>query len=49
MLMCVSMHKKEFFDRMWKFSMEFMYMKEGFFKGYFAWCNAKQKMGKILF
>ena len=31
MLMSVLMDKKEFFDRMWKFSMEFMYMKEGFF------------------
>ena len=40
MLMCVLMDKKEFFDRMWKFSMEFMYMKEGFFKGYFAWSVA---------
>ena len=41
MLMCVMLDvdadKKEYFDRMWKFAMDFMYMDEGFMKGYFAW------------
>lgn len=40
MLMCVLMDKKEYFDRMWKFSQEFMYMDEGFLRGYFAWSVA---------
>lgn len=37
MMMCVLMDKKEYFDRMWKFAQEFMYMDEGFLRGYFAW------------
>ena len=44
MLMCVMLDvdgdKKEYFDKMWKFAVEFMYMDEGFFKGYFAWSVA---------
>ncbi|MCR4734475.1 MAG: xylanase [Treponema sp.] len=44
MLMSVMMDvdgdKKEYFDRMWKFAMDFMYMDEGFLKGYFAWSVA---------
>ena len=40
MLMCVLMDKKEYFDKMWKFSMDFMYMDEGYLKGYFAWSVA---------
>ena len=40
MMMCVMMDKKEYFDRMWKFSQEFMYMNEGWLKGYFAWSVA---------
>ncbi|MCQ2575430.1 MAG: glycosyl hydrolase family 8 [Treponema sp.] len=40
MMMAVMMNNKEMFDRMWKFSMEFMYMNEGFLKGYFAWSVA---------
>lgn len=37
MMMCVMMDKKDYFDRMWKFSHDFMYMREGYMKGYFAW------------
>ncbi len=44
MLMCVMLDvdgdKKEYFDRMWKFAMDFMYMDEGYMKGYFAWSVA---------
>ena len=40
MMMCVLMDKKEYFDRLWKFAMEFMYMDEGFLRGYFAWSVA---------
>lgn len=40
MLMCVLMDKKDYFDRMWKFAQEFMYMDEGFLRGYFAWSVA---------
>lgn len=40
MIMSVMMDRKDIFDRMWKFSMEFMYMDEGFLKGYFAWSVA---------
>lgn len=40
MMMAVMMNRKDIFDRMWKFSMEFMYMTEGPFKGYFAWSVA---------
>lgn len=40
MMMCVLMNKKEYFDRLWKFAMEFMYMDEGFLRGYFAWSVA---------
>lgn len=40
MLMCVLMNRKDYFDRMWKFAIDFMYMDEGFMKGYFAWSVA---------
>lgn len=40
MMMCVLMDRKEYFDRMWKFAMDFMYMDEGFMRGYFAWSVA---------
>ena len=40
MLMNVLMDRKEYFDRMWKFAMEFMYMNEGKLAGYFAWSVA---------
>lgn len=40
MLMSVLMNRKDIFDKMWKFSIEFMYMNEGFLRGYFAWSVA---------
>lgn len=40
MLMCLLMNRKDFFDRMWKFAVDFMYMNEGYMKGYFAWSVA---------
>ncbi|MCQ2612322.1 MAG: glycosyl hydrolase family 8 [Treponemataceae bacterium] len=40
MMMCVMMDRQDYFDRLWKFAMEFMYMEEGPFKGYFAWSVA---------
>lgn len=40
MMMCVMMDRKDYFDRMWKFSHDFMYMDEGPLKGYFAWSVA---------
>lgn len=40
MMMCVLMDRKDLFDRLWKFSLDFMYMDEGPLKGYFAWSVA---------
>lgn len=40
MMMCVLMDRKDLFDRLWKFSLDFMYMTEGPLKGYFAWSVA---------
>lgn len=40
MMMCVLMNRKDLFDRLWKFSLDFMYMDEGPLKGYFAWSVA---------
>ena len=37
MMMCVQLDKKEEFDRLWKWSMTYMYMDYGWNKGYFAW------------
>lgn len=37
MMMAVQMDKKEVFDRLWKWTKTYMYMKEGPFKGYFCW------------
>ena len=37
MMMCVQLDKKEEFDRLWKWTNEYMYMRSGFHKGYFAW------------
>ncbi len=35
--MCVQMNKKEEFDRLWKWTMTYMYMESGWNKGYFRW------------
>lgn len=37
MMMCVQLDKKEEFDRIWKWSMTYMYMQDGPCAGYFAW------------
>ncbi len=37
MMMCVQLDKKEEFDRLWKWSMTYMYMTKGPCAGYFAW------------
>ena len=37
MMLCVQLGKKEEFDRIWKWSMTYMYMTEGRHAGYFAW------------
>ncbi|MDQ8733571.1 glycosyl hydrolase family 8 [Paenibacillus sp. LHD-38] len=40
MMMAVQMDRKDFFDRIWKWTMTYMYMNEGENAGYFAWsCN----------
>lgn len=40
MLMAVQMNEKDVFDRLWKWSMKYMYMEEGENAGYFAWTCA---------
>ena len=37
MMMCVQMGRKKEFDRLWKWSMTYMYMDQGPNAGYFAW------------
>jgi len=37
MLMAVQMNEKDVFDRLWKWTMEHMYMTKGEHAGYFAW------------
>lgn len=37
MMMCVQMNRKEEFDRLWKWTMTYMYMESGENAGYFAW------------
>lgn len=40
MMMAVQMDRKDIFDRIWKWTMTYMYMNEGENAGYFAWsCN----------
>jgi oligosaccharide reducing-end xylanase len=40
MMMCVQLDMKEEFDRIWKWSKNYMYMSEGENEGYFAWSCA---------
>ncbi|SHM99007.1 glycosyl hydrolase family 8 [Gracilibacillus kekensis] len=40
MMMAVQMNEKEIFDRIWNWSMKYMYMEEGENAGYFAWSCA---------
>ena len=37
MMMCVQMDMKNEFDRVWKWARTYMYMEDGYNKGYFAW------------
>ncbi len=37
MMMCVQMDRKDLFDKLWQFSMRYMYHEDGIYKGYFAW------------
>ena len=37
MMMCVQMDRQDLFDRLWTFSMRYMYQTDGVYKGYFAW------------
>ena len=37
MMMCVQMDRQDLFDRLWQFSMRYMYLPEGVHQGYFAW------------
>ena len=49
MMMCVQLDKKDEFDRLWKWSKKYMYLDEGWGKGYFAWScqtdGTKNSMG----
>lgn len=40
MMMAVQMDRREVFDRLWKWAVEYMYMTEGENAGYFAWSCA---------
>ncbi len=37
MMMCVQMDRQDLFDKLWQFSLRYMYMTEGKHAGYFAW------------
>ncbi len=37
MMMCVQMDRQDLFDRLWRFSKRYMLLREGRYKGYFAW------------
>ncbi len=39
MMMCVQLNKKEEFDRIWKWTRNYMYLEEGPNAGYFCWSN----------
>ncbi len=39
MMMCVQLDKKEVFDRLWKWTMTYMFMEDGENAGYFCWSN----------
>lgn len=40
MMMCVQLDHKEEFDRIWKWAKTYMFLEEGFNKGFFCWSNA---------
>lgn len=37
MMMAVQMDRKDIFDRLWRFSVDYMLHREGIYEGYFAW------------
>ena len=37
MMMCVQMDRRDLFDKLWQFSMRYMYHPDGVYQGYFAW------------
>ena len=37
MMMCVQMDRQDLFNRLWQFSMRYMYHADGIYAGYFAW------------
>ncbi len=37
MMMCVQMDRKDLFDKLWTFTMRYMYQPSGIYAGYFAW------------
>lgn len=39
MMVCVQLDHKEEFDRIWKWARTYMYLEQGFNKGYFCWSN----------
>ena len=42
MMMCVQMNRKDLFDKLWTFSMRYMYHPDGIYAGYFAWSVSLQ-------
>ncbi len=40
MMMCVQMDRQDLFDRLWTFSMRYMYHPDGVYQGYFAWSTS---------
>ncbi|MBQ6382344.1 MAG: xylanase [Clostridia bacterium] len=42
MMMCVQMDRKDLFDKLWTFSMRYMYHPDGIYAGYFAWSVSLQ-------
>lgn len=39
MMMAVQMNRKDVFDRIWKWTRTYMYLKDGFNAGFFSWSN----------
>ena len=39
MMMCVQLNKKDEFDRLWKWAKTYMWLPDGWNKGYFSWSN----------
>ena len=37
MMMCVQMNRQDLFNKLWQFSVRYMYQRSGLYTGYFAW------------